>query len=155
LEFQVSPAGVIFDTKVHSHPRRDDSFDGKAKAAVKRRGTLNDDSDADRGWTAELAIPLASLSPTAPQPGDTWRLNLFRLDDRLGGRRAFLAWSTPLANTTHVPERFGRITFGTVPSEESLADGGEPSPEGGAAPDGEPIRVPSRPVSREASPTKR
>lgn len=152
FEFQVSPAGVIFDTKVHSHPRRDDAYDGKATAAVQRRGTLNDDSDSDRGWTAELAIPLTSLSPTPPQLGQLWRINLFRLDDRLGGRRAFLAWSTPLANTTHVPARFGRMTFGPLPTDEGPTTGGEPQPEGGATPDGEPIEALGSSRSQEASP---
>lgn len=152
LEFQVSPAGVIFDTKVHSHPRRNDAYDGHAKAAVQRRGTLNDDSDADRGWTAELAIPLMSLSPRLPQPGQTWRLNLFRLDDRLGGRRAFLAWSTPLANTTHVPARFGRMTFGPLPSDDAPIVDGESPADGGTAPDGEPIQALGSSRSQEASP---
>jgi hypothetical protein len=115
LEFQVSPAGLLFDSKIAHHPQRDDSYDGGATAAVQRRGTLNDDSDVDQGWTAELAIPLDRLAATLPTPGQQWRLNLFRLDDRRGGRRAFLGWSPPMANTTHVTERFGRITFGPAP----------------------------------------
>ncbi len=133
LEFQVSPAGKLFDTKVRLHPKRDDSYDGKARAAVHRRGTLNDDSDRDQGWTAELAIPLSSLAPTPPQPGHSWRLNMFRLDDRLEKQRAFLAWSPPMANTTHIPNRFGTITFGPIPlPEEAASDAGD----GGTAGDG-------------------
>ena len=123
LEFQVSPKGLIFDTKVHRHPRRDDSFDGQAQAAAHLQGTLNDDSNADRSWTAELAVPFGPLGSPAPRPGQSWRLNLFRLDTRLGDRRAFLAWSPPLSNTTHVPTRFGRITFGPLPTSSS-GDGG-------------------------------
>lgn len=132
LEFQVSPAGLLFDTKIAHHPRRDDSYDGGATAAVERRGTLNDDSDVDQGWTAELAIPLDRLAATLPTPGQAWRLNLFRLDDRRGGRRAFLGWSPPMANTTHVTERFGRIVFGPLPQPEGAAAGdGEPGEAGG------------------------
>ncbi len=126
FEFQVSPAGLLFDTKVKSHPQRDDSWDGRARAAVQKRGSLNNDDDRDRGWTAELAIPLASLSSKIPRAGTQWRLNLFRLDTRRNGRRAFLAWTPPLANTTHVTARFGKITF--APSRDSLsASGGDAS----------------------------
>ncbi len=132
-EVQVSPAGVLFDTLVHRHPRRDDSWDARATAAAERSGSLNDDTDVDREWSAELAIPLASLREGGASPGDRWRLNLFRLDDRLGGRRAFLGWSAPLSNTTHVPERFGWIVFG--PSPEAGPTG---SDSGAARGDGAP-----------------
>lgn len=134
-ELQVSPTGTIFDTLVHRHPSRDDAWDAGATAAAVRSGTLNDDSDVDREWSAELAIPLASLHAGGARPGDRWRLNLFRLDDRLGGRRAFLGWSPPLANTTHVPDRFGWIVFGPIPraagatgeAGPASGDGGEPA----------------------------
>jgi hypothetical protein len=116
FEFQVSPAGQLFDTLVHQHPRRDDSYDGAPRAGVQRQGSLNDDSDEDRGWTVELAVPIARLGEASVAPGSVWRLNLFRLDDRLVAGRAFLAWSPPLSNTTHVPSRFGEVTFGAAAS---------------------------------------
>jgi hypothetical protein len=125
LELQVSPAGLLFDTKIARHPQRDDGWDGNATVAVQRNGTLNDDSDVDRGWTAEIAIPLERLAATVPQPGQQWRLNLFRLDDRLNARRAFLAWSAPMANTTHVTERFGRVVFGPLPQAEAGPEAGD------------------------------
>lgn len=138
LEFQVSPAGKLFDTKVHRHPRRDDSFDGRAKAAVQREGSLNDDSDRDRGWTAELMVPFAGLGQRPPRPGQEWRLNLFRLETKRNGRRGFQGWSPPLANTTHITGRFGRITFGpTSPGSRTAgsdagADGGDAGSDGHA-----------------------
>jgi hypothetical protein len=136
-EIQVSPAGKLFDTKVHRHPRRDDDFDAQAKVAVVLEGTLNDDSDRDRGWTAELALPFAHLGHGVPRPGQQWRLNLFRLETRRNGRRAFLAWSPPLANTTHIPNRFGRITFGplTTTGPGTKADAGSGSGSDGQAPE--------------------
>jgi hypothetical protein len=109
-EIQVSPAGTIFDTLVHSHPRRDDSYDAGAKAAVQIRGSLNDESDVDQGWTVELAVPLTGLGGAKVDLGVSWRLNMFRLDDRRRGR-AFLGWSPPLANTTHIPARFAKLSF--------------------------------------------
>lgn len=136
-EFQVSPAGKIFDTLVHRHPRRDDSYDGHPRAAVQREGSLNNDSDTDRGWTVELAVPVAHLGNAKIGPGVVWRLNMFRLDDRKRGR-SFLAWSPPLANTTHVPSRFAKITFGPATSSESPEEGAGPDA-GSSQPDaGEP-----------------
>jgi hypothetical protein len=120
FEVQVSPAGLLFDTKVHEHPRRDDGWDARARVAVTKRGTLNDDGDRDEGWTVELAIPFATLGGVPAPEGASWRVNLFRLDTMRNGRRAFLGWSPPLANTTHVPARFGKIAF---PGTRGPADG--------------------------------
>ena len=41
-------------------------------------GTLNDDSDADLGWTAELAIPIAELLKFGNQLSDRWRILVAR-----------------------------------------------------------------------------
>ncbi|MCE2455724.1 MAG: carbohydrate-binding family 9-like protein [Gemmatimonadetes bacterium] len=64
------------------------------ESAVSLRGTLNDPSDEDEGWTVEMAIPWAGLvpppdtsagvgeavAPGAPQPMDEWRVNFSRVD---------------------------------------------------------------------------
>jgi hypothetical protein len=71
-------------------------------SAIHLRGTLNDPSDRDRGWSAELAIPWSDLHPpqswdpdsarspgapvgrhtpgTPPTPGSEWRVNFSRVD---------------------------------------------------------------------------
>lgn len=78
-------------------------------------GTLNDDSDEDKYWILEAAIPFENFSQVArhspPEAGDVWHLNL----NRLGGNsnEQFSQWSasqTPKPNF-HVPEDFGRVTF--------------------------------------------
>ena len=62
-------------------------------------------------WSAELSIPFRSLAATAPEPGETWRANFFRIDRPPGIPRELSAWSpTGLANF-HMPERFGIIEF--------------------------------------------
>lgn len=51
-------------------------------------GTLNDADDRDRGWTVELALPWAGMTPLAqedgrslpPQPGDIWRMDSSRFN---------------------------------------------------------------------------
>jgi predicted amidohydrolase len=74
-------------------------------------GTLNDASDRDTSWTVELAIPFAVLERASPKPGETWRLNLHRLED---DKRHRSQWSpgVPERPSFHTPEYFGWVTFG-------------------------------------------
>jgi len=62
------------------------------RAAVRVNGTLNDDSDVDRGWTAEIALPWSGLAPlfTRPWPprdGDVLRLDFSRFEHLEAGGR--------------------------------------------------------------------
>ena len=49
------------------------------------RGTLNDPTDTDEGWSVEIAIPWDGLArynagrATPPLPGDIWRVNFSRV----------------------------------------------------------------------------
>lgn len=90
-------------------------------------GTLNDDSDRDRGWTVELALPWASMAMLArgdgrnlpPQPGDTWRMDFSRFNqyheapplDGSGTDSGGWAWSPHGVWDSHVPELFPFIHF--------------------------------------------
>lgn len=77
-------------------------------------GTLNDDSDTDRYWIVEVAIPLENFKaymPHAVRPGSAWNLNL----NRHGGKTnmQYSQWSsgdTPKPSF-HTPHRFGRVVF--------------------------------------------
>ena len=79
-------------------------------------GTLNDDSDTDRSWTLEAAIPLENFRQVArntpPKIGDVWHMNL----NRLGGKtnRQLSQWSAAKSErpSFHLPQFFGRVTFG-------------------------------------------
>jgi len=78
-------------------------------------GTLNDDSDTDQYWIAEVAIPLGNFASVAghspPRPGERWRLNL----NRHGGATnlQYSQWSPGDTPTPafHTPHRFGEVTF--------------------------------------------
>ncbi len=86
------------------------------RIAVTVDGTLNDDSDVDRDWILEAAIPFANFAGVAqhtpPEPGDVWHLNL----NRLGGKTnpQFSQWSASKTErpSFHVPAGFGRVVFG-------------------------------------------
>lgn len=78
-------------------------------------GTLNDDSDTDRSWTLEVAIPFENFRKVAqntpPKPGDVWHLNL----NRLGGKTNFQhsQWSPGKTERPnfHAPQYFGHVIF--------------------------------------------
>ena len=89
-------------------------------------GTLNDDSDTDRGWVLEVAIPFANFASVTGKPrpvdGDVWHLNL----NRCGGKTnpQYSQWSPGTAEKPafHTPETFGRVTFSTRTSSQAAAD---------------------------------
>ncbi len=77
-------------------------------------GTVNDRTDRDTGWTAELAIPLKEILPPDEQlyVGDIWRAQFYRIErpkDSTDATAEFLAWSP--TDTFHRPERFGILAF--------------------------------------------
>lgn len=87
-------------------------------------GTVNDDTDRDRGWTVELAFPWKSLKWLAtdgrslpPRHGDVWRMDFSRFNTYKEAPPAkdsggwFLTphgiWDS------HIPECFANVTFAT------------------------------------------
>ena len=59
------------------------------QTAVVVHGTVNDSLSQDLGWTVEIAIPWAAMANrigggNRPNPGDTWRLNLYRIERKAG-----------------------------------------------------------------------
>ena len=89
------------------------------RAASHIAGTLNDSSDVDDYWTMEIAIPLSTFEPFAPdippQQGQQWRLNLYRTGGDINLQYA--TWSNTLRPKPqfHAPDRFGIVTFSTTP----------------------------------------
>lgn len=137
-ELEVTPDNVVVDLLIPK-PRAglktaiDWNIAGLQTATGKYRG----------GWTAEIAIPWKSLAgsgtSTAPQPGDKWRVGLYRIKrpggpakadkiaaamkagakaeaDRLRANDEYLAWSpTRPERGFHDPERFGIVEFVEAP----------------------------------------
>lgn len=119
LEFNVSPRNVVFDAFIVNpdgmNPNEETSFGWNCegiRTAVAVDGTLDDRTDTDRGWTAEIAIPFAGLDRPSPRPGERWRLNLYRID-LTPPPAEFQAWSPTLCTPArfHVPDRFGTVFF--------------------------------------------
>lgn len=138
VELQVAPNGNIFDTYLPERRRYEDSINPKLKpfswnskliAKVHVDGTLNKRDDLDKGWTAELAIPLedvkgmddASTVKLPPSPGDVWRINMYRMDQPKGKPQQASGWSPPMVGDFHALDRFGELVFAD-------ADGKLPAP---------------------------
>ena len=111
FEIEVNPLGTTFDARIESP-------DGV-------RSTMK----TDLAWTCEglfagvrrdgatldvvLRIPFASLGRTAPADGETWRINLFRIDRDPELGDDFLAWQPTMRTPPdfHVPAAFGTLRF--------------------------------------------
>ena len=93
------------------------------KSAVHVEGTLNDDSDVDKGWTVELAFPWQEMQALAkgdnralpPNPGDQWRIDLFRFNKYKSSETHEDSGGWALGKhgvwDSHIPEVFPIITF--------------------------------------------
>ncbi|HEY3332492.1 MAG TPA: carbohydrate-binding family 9-like protein [Capsulimonadaceae bacterium] len=71
--------------------------------------------DGARGWSAEYAIPFASVldeAEIAPGPGDEWLMNLCRIDQPRPGQLNLSSWSRLQRANFHTPWRFGTLAFG-------------------------------------------
>jgi hypothetical protein len=99
--------------------------------AVYIDGTLNDDSDHDRGWTVEIALPWAGMDLLAqadgrslpPRDGDIWRMDFSRFNTYRAAPPAKdsggWAWSAHGIWDSHVPEVWPFIHFSTTPVEKA------------------------------------
>jgi len=92
------------------------------KTAVKIDGTINDNTDIDKGWTVEIAIPWPSLKWLAngrslpPKNGDIWRIFLGRFQKLTSSGKEIDPHPAWVMNKhgvydTHIPECFSRIHF--------------------------------------------
>ncbi|GHG74131.1 carbohydrate-binding family 9-like protein [Comamonas sp. JC664] len=114
-ELQVSPHNVIFDAYFPARRQgMDTSWDSGMKSAVKVRGTLDDPSDRDEGWTVEMQIPfdrLAEVPNIPPKPGDRWRFNLYRLEHHDRRTVEGQSFSPLFVGDFHALPRFGWLVF--------------------------------------------
>ena len=114
IELEVNPLGAMLDIYLLDirKPLRYESWNSeRLQWAVRVDGTV-DGKEGDREWTCEIALPhedVATAPRVPPQPGDRWRLNLYRVEKRPA--RAGLAWSPTLNRDFHTPSRFGELVF--------------------------------------------
>jgi hypothetical protein len=117
-----------------THPRglrwafTDWDFPG-LRSAVQVQGTLNDNSDVDRGWTVEIAFPWAGMTLLSggrslpPNNGDIWRIFFGRFGKLQVGNTLVgnaMSWNLIGDNDNHLPERFTHVSFSTQPTPSDV-----------------------------------
>jgi len=110
-----------------------------ARSAVAVAGTLNNNSDRDRGWTVELALPWAGMKVLAlgdtrvipPHDGDVWRMDFSRFNRFAEAAPARdsqgWAWSFHGCWDSHIPEVFPFVTFSTSPVTNPASESNQSS----------------------------
>ena len=137
-EFEMNALNTVWDLFL-TKPYRNggivlDAWDIQGvKTAVQIKGSLNDPTDIDEGWSVEIAIPwtvLMEASGSGDIPRDTfWRINFSRVNwtpEIINGQYtrkkdsdgAFLpefnwVWSPQYAIDMHRPEHWGYVYFST------------------------------------------
>jgi len=87
IELEVNRLGTMLDICLLDtrKPLHYESWNSeKLRWAVRVEGTV-DGKEGDREWTCEIALPLEDIATAThlpPQPGDRWRMNLFRVEQR-------------------------------------------------------------------------
>lgn len=116
-ELEVSPHNTIFDAYFEAYRSNLDAakpWDAQMKTAVKVKGTIDNPSDTDEGWTVEMAVPIARLAEVPhvpPQVGDKWRFNLYRLEHLQRKQVEGSAFSALFRGDFHNLQRFGWLQF--------------------------------------------
>ncbi len=114
--FEMNARGVLYDYLNYNSRTLFKRYDATGVTiATSLRGTLNERTDTDNGWSLEAAIPWANfeeLSRRPPVAGAVWKANFNRWDGVEPNRRMSI-WSDPQNTTSwpHVPSRFGEIVF--------------------------------------------
>jgi hypothetical protein len=88
--------------------------------AVTVDGTLDKRDDVDKGWRAELAIPLQAVKGEddkmavriPPRTGDTWKLDIVRVEKPKDGAVTASAWAAIDVSDFHALDRLVTVTFG-------------------------------------------
>jgi len=115
FELEQSPRNAWFEARVENPDGRRDTMRvdrdwvcAGFEHAVQMLGRRDEGGES---WSAEWAIPFASLGVAAPRAGDRWRANFYRVDQAHGGE--YSAWSPTLADPPdfHLPDRFGVLAF--------------------------------------------
>ncbi len=114
--FEMNVRGVLYDYLNYNSRTLFKRWDATGmKIATTMRGTMNERTDTDTGWTLEASIPWANfeeLSRRPPVPGTVWKANFNRWDGVQPARRMSI-WSDPqnAESWPHVPSRFGELIF--------------------------------------------
>ena len=121
FEIELNALGTVMDLLM-DRPYRDGGkfylpWDCRGlQTAVHVDGTLNDPSDKDKGWTVEMAIPIASLAVEFQSVeqllAQDWKIGFSRVEWLVeGGPEENWVWNPTGIVDMHQPERWGTLHF--------------------------------------------
>lgn len=110
---------LYFNNYYQGNSRGLKTFNPEFRAEVTYDGTINDDSDEDKGWTLEMEIPIAVFGFLADfepvQVGNRWAFLAIRQDrNETEGERRVTSTLFPvydIEKDVHQPNRFGLMEF--------------------------------------------
>ena len=114
--FEMNVRGVLYDYLNYNSRTLFKRWNATGvNIATSVRGTMNNRTDTDTGWSLEASIPWANfeeLSRRPPMAGAVWKANFNRWDGVQPNRRMSI-WSDPQNTDSwpHVPSRFGELVF--------------------------------------------
>jgi hypothetical protein len=110
-EFEVSPQGEWIDLDIDLHtPHHEEGWTWNSGFQVSARI-----DHVARIWYAAMEIPYSAIDTHPAKSGNVLRVNFFRSQGPASDRHE-ITWHAPMADTFHVPDRFGllRLVMGTV-----------------------------------------
>jgi hypothetical protein len=138
FEIEINALGTLFDLYMSKPYRnRGKLIMGWNAAGIKKgvhvEGSLNNNSDKDKRWTIEMAIPFAdlkqdSINTPVPSNGNLWRINFSRVEWEINKKGSGYekrkhpesnktlpennwVWSPQGVINMHFPERWGYAQF--------------------------------------------
>ena len=103
-EFEVSPQGEWIDLDIDlSKPHHEDGWKWNSGFEVSARI-----DEAAHVWYGAMKIPYSAIDKREAAEGNMLRINLFRSQGPASARHE-IAWSSPMSDSFHVPERFGLL----------------------------------------------
>ena len=148
FEFEINALNTSWDLLLNKPYKDRGSADDHwnipgLRSAVRVRGTLNQASDRDRGWTVELAFPWRAYAsrikrPLPPHEGEQWRIGFSRVEWQVttpGGRYVKTpkipennwVWSPQGVVDMHRPERWGYVQFARDATVQFVPDPSAPA----------------------------
>jgi len=131
IEIQINPTGTVFDSHLSGYRNNHDEWNSAVEVKTTIKGTLNDETDEDKGWVVEMAIPWSDIykdlenastkhtssakaaTLAAPSVGTKLFANLFRIErSKADAEMKAVAWSPPYLPDFHKLNRFGSVVLG-------------------------------------------
>jgi hypothetical protein len=116
-ELEVNPLNTLFDAIILNNGKRTQVLRDWNMETIRHAVAFRSE-----GWSVEVVLPFAEFftAPhTPPRVGDTWRMNLYRIERSDSNKPELTSWSRTFTYNFHNSEAFGILPFGETPGTQS------------------------------------